>query len=162
MWFPCHFTRDNSVQNNLEDRIEPNNKFTNVREDYFMKVESNLKYSKDHEWVKVGENKAYIGITDFAQNALGDIVFVELPHIGLELEAQDILGVVESVKAASDIYTPVSGTVVEINEELDDNPAIINEKPYGAWIALLELKDAAQLADLMDEDAYKNYCLEEE
>lgn len=126
-----------------------------------MKLEKGLKYSKEHEWVRVEGNRAYIGITDFAQNALGDIVFVELPEIDLELEAEDILGVVESVKAASDIYTPVSGTVVEINEELNDSPEIINERPYEAWIAVIELKDASQLDNLMDEHEYEDFCSKE-
>lgn len=126
-----------------------------------MKLEKGLKYSKEHEWVRVEGDKAYVGITDFAQNALGDIVFVELPEIGLELEAGDILGVVESVKAASDIYTPVSGTVTEVNEKLNDNPETINESPYEAWIALIELKDISQLDDLMDEYEYEDFCSKE-
>lgn len=126
-----------------------------------MKLEKGLKYSKEHEWVRVEDDKAYVGITDFAQNSLGDIVFVELPEIDLELEAGDILGVVESVKAASDIYTPVSGTVIEVNEQLNDSPEIINESPYEAWIAIIELHDISQLDDLMDEHEYEDFCSKE-
>lgn len=127
-----------------------------------MKLGKGLKYSKEHEWVRIEGDKVYVGITDFAQNALGDIVFVELPETDLELEAGDILGVVESVKAASDIYTPVSGTVIEVNEELNDSPETINESPYEAWIAVIELKDISQLDDLMDEHEYEDFCSKEE
>ncbi|HHY23323.1 MAG TPA: glycine cleavage system protein GcvH [Clostridiaceae bacterium] len=127
-----------------------------------MKLGKGLKYSKEHEWVRIEGDKVYVGITDFAQNALGDIVFVELPETDLELEAGDILGVVESVKAASDIYTPVSGTVIEVNEELNDSPETINESPYEAWIAVIELKDILQLDDLMDEHEYEDFCSKEE
>src|SRR5690554_4034382 len=98
-----------------------------------MEVLSELRYSKDHEWIKVEGNRAYIGITDYAQDELGDIVFVELPEVGAELNAGEVLGAVESVKAASDIYVPVSGTVVEVNEELEDSPEKVNETPYDAW-----------------------------
>jgi glycine cleavage system H protein len=127
-----------------------------------MKLGKGLKYSKEHEWVRIEGDKVYVGITDFAQNALGDIVFVELPETDLELEAGDILGVVESVKVASDIYTPVSGTVIEVNEELNDSPETINESPYEAWIAVIELKDILQLDDLMDEHEYEDFCSKEE
>ncbi len=127
-----------------------------------MKLGKGLKYSKEHEWVRIEGDKVYVGITDFAQNALGDIVFVELPETDLELEAGDILGVVESVKAASDIYTPVSGAVIEVNEELNDSPETINERPYEAWIAVIELKDISQLDDLMDEHEYEDFCSKEE
>ena len=87
-----------------------------------MKVLEELKYSKEHEWVKIDGNKAYIGITDHAQHSLGDIVFVEIPEVGTELNKGDVLGVVESVKAASDVYTPVSGKIIEVNEDLTDSP----------------------------------------
>jgi len=126
-----------------------------------MKMEKGLKYSKEHEWVRVEDNKAYIGITDFAQKALGDIVFVELPENNLDLEAGDTLGIVESVKAASDIYTPVSGTVVEVNDGLNDGPEKINESPYEAWIAVIELQDPSQLDGLMDEHEYEEFCSRE-
>jgi len=127
-----------------------------------MKVLEGLKYSKDHEWVKIEGNKAWIGITDFAQHSLGDIVFVELPEIGSELNKGDVLGVVESVKAASDVYTPVSGKVVEVNEELGDSPEKINEDPYESWIAVIEIGDISETEELMDADDYERFCKEEE
>ena len=126
-----------------------------------MKTIKDLMYSKEHEWVKVEGNKAYIGITDYAQQALGDIVFVELPEVGDEMNAGDLLGTVESVKSVSDIYSPVSGKVVEVNEELEDAPEAINEDPYGSWIAVIELSDTTELEELMDEDAYIRFCDEE-
>jgi len=126
-----------------------------------MKTIEDLKYSKEHEWVKVDGNKAYIGITDHAQNSLGEIVFVELPETGTELSAGDVLGVVESVKAASDVYTPVSGVVTEVNEELEDSPEKINEEPYENWIAVVELSDMSELDMLLDADEYEEYCREE-
>ncbi|NMB96365.1 MAG: glycine cleavage system protein GcvH [Clostridiaceae bacterium] len=126
-----------------------------------MIIKDDLKYSKEHEWVKVTGDKAYIGITDYAQEALGDIVFVELPEVGMEISAGDTFGVVESVKAASDIYCPVSGTVTKINEELIDSPEIINEDPYGAWIIEIELSDTLELDELMDDQEYEDFCLKE-
>ena len=126
-----------------------------------MQVIKDLRYSKDHEWVKVEGNRAIIGITDYAQHSLGDIVFVELPPVGKKLAHGNALGVVESVKAASDIYTPVSGTVVEINESLSDAPEKINTDPYGSWIAILDLENPAELDELLDADAYETFCREE-
>lgn len=126
-----------------------------------MKTIEGLKYSKEHEWVKVDGNKAYIGITDHAQSSLGEIVFVELPETGAELNAGDVLGVVESVKAASDVYTPVSGVVTEVNEELEESPEKINEAPYESWIAVMELSDLSELDMLLDADEYEEYCKEE-
>lgn len=126
-----------------------------------MKILKELKYSKDHEWIKVEGNKAIVGITDYAQNALGNIVFVELPEEGTELSAGDAFGVIESVKAASDSYSPVSGTVVEVNEELLDAPDQINEKPYESYMIAIELSDATELDNLMDAEAYEKFCAEE-
>jgi glycine cleavage system H protein len=126
-----------------------------------MKVLAELRYSKDHEWVKVEGNRAYIGITDYAQDELGDIVFVELPKEGAELNAGDVLGTVESVKAASDIYAPISGTVIEINDELEDAPEKINEDPYEAWIAVLEISDSSELENLLSAEDYEKFCAEE-
>ncbi len=120
-----------------------------------------LKYSKEHEWVSVERNMARIGITDYAQHALGNIVFVELPSLGQKLKAEDVLGVVESVKAASDIYSPVIGTVAEVNEELEDSPENINSDPYGSWIATVELEDLTQLDSLMNLEEYEKFCAEE-
>ncbi len=126
-----------------------------------MRTVSGLKYSKEHEWVKAEGNKAQVGITDHAQDALGEIVYVELPQIGAELALGDAVGVVESVKAASDVYTPISGKVVEINGILEESPEKINEDPYDSWIAVLEIKDISELDGLMDEEEYKKFCGEE-
>jgi glycine cleavage system H protein len=112
-----------------------------------------------HEYVKVDGNTGTIGITDFAQAALGDIVFVDLPEVGDEFDAGDSFGSVESVKAASDVYCPVSGTVTEINEVLSDEPGTVNNDAEGsAWFIKMELKDPKELEDLMDAEAYKKHC----
>ena len=123
-----------------------------------MKTKSGLKYSKKHEWVRFEGAKAYVGITDYAQNSLGEIVFVDLPAIGDSINEGDVLGAIESIKTASDVYSPVAGKVVEINEKLIDNPGEINNEPYESWIAVLEKSDAAQLEILMDEDDYVKFC----
>lgn len=120
-----------------------------------------LKFTKEHEWLKVEGNRAYVGITDFAQNALGNIVFVELPETGTRIETGEVLGVVESVKAASDVYCPVTGTVIEVNEELADAPEKLNEAPYESWIAVLEMEDAGEIENLLDFDEYEKFCSEE-
>ena len=126
-----------------------------------MKLIEGLLYSNDHEWVKVEGNKAYIGITDYAQKQLGAIVFVELPEVDAEFSEGDALGVVESVKAASDIYIPVSGTVVEINEELVDSPQLINEDAFASWMVAIELSNSAELEKLMSAEDYQKFCDEE-
>lgn len=126
------------------------------------KVIEGLKYSKEHEWVKVEGEKAYIGITDYAQKSLGEIVYVELPEKASVLSEGGTLGVVESVKAASDIYTPVSGTVADINEELLDSPGNVNTNPYESWIAVIELGNVNELDTLMDAGEYEKFCGEEE
>ncbi|NLO39429.1 MAG: glycine cleavage system protein GcvH [Ruminiclostridium sp.] len=120
-----------------------------------------LRFSKDHEWVRLDGNRAFIGISDHAQHSLGDIVFVELPMLGSVLNASDVLGVVESVKAASDVYTPIAGKVVQVNEALVDHPEQINEQPYESWIAVLETEDASAVEALMDETEYEAFCQEE-
>ena len=127
-----------------------------------MKLLENLKYSKDHEWVKVEGDKAYIGITDFAQHSLGDIVFVELPEVDSELNSGEVFGVVESVKAASDIYMPISGKIVKVNEDLVDSPELVNEDPYKNWIIMVSISDKSQLNDLIDSKAYEDLCGKEE
>jgi glycine cleavage system H protein len=127
-----------------------------------MNTPNNRYYSSDHEWITVQQNQATIGITDFAQRSLGDVVFVELPQPEAVLSAGDVLGVVESVKAASEVYTPVSGRVVAINEILEDEPERLNEEPYDAWIAVLELSDPNELDALMNEAAYQDYCKQED
>ena len=127
-----------------------------------METRNDLLYSKDHEWVKVEGTQARIGISDYAQDSLGAVVFIELPAMDAELTAGDVLGVVESVKAASEVYTPLSGKVVAINNDLEDTPESINEHPYEQWIAVLELADPGELKTLMDESSYLAYCAEEE
>lgn len=120
-----------------------------------MATPKEYKYSEDHEWVKVEDGKATIGITEFAQSELGDIVFVELPAEGDELTTGESFGSVESVKTVSELYAPVSGTVVEINEGLEDSPELVNESPFEkAWMVVVELSDESQLDKLMDADAY--------
>jgi len=122
-----------------------------------MKVQSGLYYSEDHEWVRVDGKTAYIGISDFAQHELGDIVYVELPDEDDEFDKGDSLGAIESVKAASDILIPVSGRVIEINDELDDAPEKVNNDAYDAWLIKVELKDDAELEGLMNAEAYEAF-----
>lgn len=126
-----------------------------------MKVLKNLLYTKEHEWVKVLEGKAYIGITDFAQHSLGDIVFVDLPEVDSELSEGDTFGVVESVKAASDVYMPLDGKVLEINETVVDDPAQINENAYENWMILVEISNKAQIDNLMTAEEYEDFCSKE-
>ncbi|MER3395165.1 MAG: glycine cleavage system protein H [Acidimicrobiia bacterium] len=116
-----------------------------------------LLYTKDHEWArKEGNSKVRTGITWYAQDALGDVVFVKLPDKGSSVSAGDAFAEVESTKAVSDVYAPVSGLVTEVNEDLVDSPEKINEDPYGAgWIAIIEMSDESELADLMDAEAYR-------
>ncbi|MFK3935888.1 glycine cleavage system protein GcvH [Alkalihalobacillus sp. NPDC078783] len=121
-----------------------------------------LKYSEEHEWVKTEGDKVRIGITDFAQSELGDIVFVELPEIGDEIEADEPFGSVESVKTVSELYAPISGKVVEINENLDDSPEFVNESPYEkAWMIVVEPKDAGEVDKLMSADEYNTMISED-
>lgn len=121
-----------------------------------------LYYTKEHEWVRVEGDKAYIGITDYAQHSLGSIVYVELPEVGDILSAEDNLGVVESVKAASDIFMPVSGEVVEINEEVVDNPELLNKGAYDNHLIAVTLKDKSELDDLLGKEDYEDYIAKEE
>jgi len=123
-----------------------------------MEIINGLLYSKEHEWVKADGGRATIGITDHAQEHLGEVGFVELPEVGKQLDAGDILCVVESIKAASDVYSPVSGKVAEANEALTDHPEKINEAPYENWLAVVDLTDDSELDALMDADAYRTYC----
>ncbi len=126
-----------------------------------MNIPKELKYSKDHEWVKVEGNTATIGITDYAQSQLGDVVFVELPEAGAEIAAGAGLSVVESVKAVSDIYAPVSGKVIAGNETLADAPETVNQDPYGeGWIAKIEITDESELGELLDSQAYEQLIAE--
>ncbi len=124
-----------------------------------MTIKPELQYSKDHEWVKEEDGLFVIGISDFAQDALGDLVFVNLPEVGDAVTAGEAFGDVESVKAVSDLLSPVSGTVAEINEELLDAPEKLNEDPYGAWI--IKVSDVSATEELLDAAAYEAFCAEE-
>jgi glycine cleavage system H protein len=127
-----------------------------------MEFPEGLKYSKEHEWVLVEGNTATIGITEFAQEELGDIVYVELPEVGEKIVKDDPFGAVESVKAVSDVYAPVSGTVLETNDVLPDNPETINDDPYGdGWMIRVALSDKDDLKDLMDEVEYAEYVAQQ-
>ncbi len=127
-------------------------------------IKQNLKYSKEHEWVEVlDDNKVKIGITDFAQHSLGDIVFVELPELDDEVTVDETFGSVESVKAVSDVYSPVSGKIVETNSNLEDAPESINDDPYGAgWMVIVELSDSSELDNLLSAEEYDVFIKEEE
>ena len=126
-----------------------------------MNIPEDLKYTDQHEWVRVEDNRATIGITEFAAKELGDIVFVELPEADAEVDKSDAIGVVESTKAVSDVYAPLSGTVVEVNEELEDAPETINEDPYErGWICVIELSDASELEGLLDAKEYEKLIKE--
>ena len=119
------------------------------------KVLEGLKYSESHEWVKVEGNIAVIGVSDFAQKEMGDITYVDLPEVGDEVVAGEEFGALESVKAASDLFSPVSGEVIEVNEELADTPEKVNEDAYASWIIKVEMSDASQVDALLDAAAYK-------
>jgi len=115
-----------------------------------------LKYTKDHEWVKVEGNDVYVGITEFAQRELGDIVYIDINTVGEEIAKDEVFGTVEAVKTVSDLFMPVTSTVLEINAELQDNPELVNSDPYGkGWMVKIELSDAADLDGLLTADAYK-------
>ncbi|MBD3402955.1 glycine cleavage system protein GcvH [candidate division GN15 bacterium] len=120
-----------------------------------MNVPTELKYTKEHEWVKIDGNVATVGITDYAQGELGDIVFVELPDIGAEIAQMEAFGTIEAVKAVSELYCPLSGKVTEINSALDDDPMIINRDPYGdGWMIKIELTEPGQVEQLLDASGY--------
>lgn len=126
-----------------------------------MEFPEDLKYSKEHEWVLVDGDVVTVGITDFAQDQLGDIVFVELPSIGDKVSKDEAFGVVESVKAVNDVYAPLSGTVVEVNDDLPDSPEMINEDCYGdGWMVKIRLSDPAELEALMDAAGYEKHTAE--
>lgn len=124
------------------------------------KVIEGLYYSESHEYVKVEGEYGYIGITDYAQNALGNVVYVDMPEVDDEIEADSDFGAVESVKAASDLISPVSGTVVEVNEALEESPELINKDAFENWIIKVKLSDTAELESLMDAAAYEKFCAE--
>lgn len=122
------------------------------------KVIEGLYYSESHEYVRVEGEFGYIGITDYAQNALGNVVYVDMPEVDDEVEAGEEFGAVESVKAASDLNSPVSGTVVEVNDALEDTPELVNKDAFGNWIIKVELSDKSELDNLMDAAAYEEFC----
>ena len=122
------------------------------------KVIEGLYYSESHEFVRVEGDFGFIGITDYAQNALGNVVYVDMPDVDDEVEAGEEFGAVESVKAASDLYSPVSGTVVEVNEALEDQPELVNQVAFANWIIKVELSDKSELDGLMDAKAYVAFC----
>ncbi len=124
-----------------------------------MNYPNELKYTKSHEWVKYEDDVAVVGISDFAQDALGDVVFVNLPQVGDEVTAGESFGDVESVKAVSDLISPVSGVVCQVNEELEDSPENLNEDPYGAWIIKVESVTGEE--ELLDSADYEAFCAEE-
>lgn len=127
-----------------------------------MEFPKDLRYTKEHEWVRMEGNVATIGITDHAQDSLGDIVYLELPSDGAVVTKDETFGVVESVKAVSDLYSPISGTVIEINDALVDSPEVINGDPYGdAWMLKVEMNSSAEIKDLLTADEYKKYVEEE-
>jgi glycine cleavage system H protein len=122
-----------------------------------MNIPSNLKYTKDHEWIKVDGDTITVGITDFAQSELGDIVYVEVETVDETLEAEEVFGTVEAVKTVSDLFLPVSGEIIEFNEALEDEPEKVNSDPYGeGWMIKVKCSDVSQLDDLLSADDYKN------
>ena len=122
-----------------------------------MNIPDNLKYTKEHEWLKVDGNTAYVGITDFAQGELGDIVFVELPNTNDAFSQNDIFGTIEAVKTLADLYIPISGTVVEINDKLEGEPELINSDPYGeGWIVKIDISNASEVDSLLSNSDYKD------
>jgi len=126
-----------------------------------MKIDPKAKYSEEHEWIRVEDGEGIVGITDYAQDQLSDVVYVELPEVGDTFEQGDIFATVESVKAASDIYMPVGGEILEINEDLEDSPELVNQDPFGAaWLVRIAIADATELDDLMDAEAYQKFIEE--
>ena len=149
-------TKSNNVTNNI------GLKYNIQKIDKIMaKTVEGLYYSESHEWVKVEGDVAIIGITDFAQHAMGDLSYVDMPEVDDELEAGEEFGAVESVKAASDLFTPVTGTVVEINEALEDAPELLNEDAFANWIMKVKMSDPSELEGLMDAAAYEAMCANE-
>jgi len=123
-----------------------------------MEFPEDFYYTEEHEWISIAGDIATVGITDFAQDALGDVVFVELPEVGAKLVAGKPFGVVESVKAVSDIYSPLTGEVLEVNEELPDTPELVNSSPYeDAWMVKIQIANRDELGELLDADAYKAF-----
>lgn len=126
-----------------------------------MEVKKDLMYTKDHEWVKIEGEEAYVGLCDYAQDHLGEIVYVELPDVDDEFDVEDAVAAIESTKAASDLFAPMAGVVTEVNEELEDAPELLNEKPYDTWVVKMKLEDASATDDLMNAEEYEKYLAEE-
>jgi len=121
-----------------------------------MKVPENLKYTKDHEWLKVEGNTGYVGVTDFAQGELGDIVFIEIETLGETLKREEVFGTIEAVKTVSDMFMPVSGEILEINPALEDSPDLVNKDPYGkGWMVKIKISDASEIKELLTAEKYK-------
>ena len=122
-----------------------------------MKIPENLKYTKDHEWVRVEEDCAYIGVTDFAQGELGDVVFVEIETEGEKLDKEEVFGTIEAVKTVSDMFMPVSGEVLEINPKIEDEPELVNKDPYGeGWLIKISITDSSELDELLTPEQYND------
>ena len=122
-----------------------------------MKIPEDLKYTKDHEWVRVDGNVATVGVTDFAQSELGDIVFVEIETLDEELEKEEVFGSVEAVKTVSDLFMPIGGTIIEINENIESSPELVNSDPYGeGWMIKIEINEASDIENLLTAEAYSN------
>ena len=122
-----------------------------------MEFPAELKYTKDHEWIRVEGNQAYVGITEFAQHELGDIVYVDINTLGKEVNSEDVFGTVEAVKTVSDLFMPLSGKILEINKKLDANPELVNSEPYGdGWMVKIEISDASQVAGLLSSADYQS------
>lgn len=122
-----------------------------------MNIPAELKYTKDHEWVRVEGDVAIIGVTDFAQSELGDIVFVEIDKVGEELDAEEVFGSIEAVKTVSDLFMPIGGEIIEVNDNIDSTPEMVNSDPYGeGWMIKVKIKDMAELENLLSADDYKN------
>lgn len=125
------------------------------------KIENDLLYTRDDEWIRVDGDEATVGVSDYAQDSLSDIVYLELPDVGETFDEGESFGVIESVKAAADLYMPVSGEITAVNEDLMDEPEVVNSDPYGgAWMVRVRMSDKSELDDLMDADAYRDYCEE--
>lgn len=127
-----------------------------------MNIPKQLLYTKDHEWVKDKGEEAYLGITDFAQEQLGDIVFVEMPEVDAEIKSGESFAVIESVKTVSSVFTPVSGRILSVNEELESSPELLNQDPYGNHIAVISLGDRQEMEQLMSAEEYEAFCREQE
>lgn len=127
-----------------------------------MKVEKGLYYTEDHEWLRLEGEHAYVGISDFAQHQLGDIVYIELPDVDDEFEKAEAFGSIESVKTAADINMPVGGVIVEVNEELNDAPESVNDDAFGSWLVKIKVNDEAEVEELMGDSEYEDFIAEEE